>query len=316
MAHPHQREYTNGLLSKHGLVVTELARTLLACLPGERIGRVQEYAEQFDAGVGTVQAALEALGIMGAARLEPRGRLGTYATQLNYPLLWSLAFNRPLVGAMPLPFSHRFAGLATGIRSQFAQQPVGLDLRFLRGAHRRMEALAAQACDWAIVSRYAAEHAEQHGFRIERIADLGIGSYMARHVLLIGGARATGIEDGMRVGVDRQSADHIHLVQTLCRNLPVEQVEIEYSQGLYLISTRQIDATVWSQDDLPPELPHMTVVPLEHESLIELGALSEATLIVNRANRAAAHVLGAVLNYVELQHIQAEVVQRKRLPAY
>src|SRR4051812_18657515 len=167
------------LLSKQGLVITELARSLLLCETGDRTARVQEYAERLDASVGTVQVALTYLQSVGAAQLEPRGRLGTYARMLNYPLLWKLALNRPLSGGMPLPYSRRFEGLATGIRLQFAQQPLDLDLRFMRGAAQRMQLLATGMLDWALVSRFAAETAAAHGFAIDTVLLLGPDTYMA-----------------------------------------------------------------------------------------------------------------------------------------
>src|SRR4051812_4159485 len=122
------------LLSKHGLVVAELASELLSSAAGERIGRIQAYAERFDVSVGTVQMALSYLQSSGAADLDVRGRLGSFVRQLHYPLLWSLALNRPISGALPLPYSRHFEGLATGIRLQFEHQALDLDLRFMRGS--------------------------------------------------------------------------------------------------------------------------------------------------------------------------------------
>src|SRR5262245_59207741 len=237
------RDRAVGLLSKYGLVVTELAQTLLAAVPGRRSRRVQEYAEQFQVSVGTVQAALEYVQASGAARLEARGRLGTYVSELNYPLLWSLALHRPIIGAMPLPYSLRFEGLATGIRSLFALQPIDLDLRFMRGAAQRLQGLASYECDWALVSRFAAETASAHGFVVDTVMLLGPETYMANHVLLLRSAHATGLRDGMRIGVDFQSTDHVYMVRAASRGKQVDLVEIEYSQGLRLVSSRSEEHT-------------------------------------------------------------------------
>ena len=89
------------LLSKHGQVVTALAHELVRLRPDDRVRRVLEFVAELDTSAGTVQAALDYLGSIGAAELEARGRLGTFARALNYPLLWSLAYNRPLVGVFP-----------------------------------------------------------------------------------------------------------------------------------------------------------------------------------------------------------------------
>jgi hypothetical protein len=310
------RDRAVALLSKQGFVVTELARALLAAVPGQRSGRVQEYAEQFQVSVGTVQAALEYIQERGAARLEARGRLGTFVSELHYPLLWSLALQRPIIGAMPLPYSRRFEGLATGIRSLFVAQPIDLDLRFMRGATRRMQALASQACDWALVSRFAAETASAHGFAVDIIALLGPETYMANHILLLRGPNATSLQDGMRVGVDFQSTDHVYLVRAISRGKQVELVEIEYSQGLRLVSSGAIDATVWSQEDLPVGLDTVRVVPLDLPNETATARLGEGAIVVNQGNQVMTHILNAVLDRDILLRTQRDVVQQIRLPAY
>lgn len=318
--HVHRPEFSRdravALLSKQGLVVTELARALLTAVPGKRSGRIQEYAERFQVSVGTVQAALEYIQASGAAQLEARGRLGTYVSELNYPLLWSLALHRPIIGAMPLPYSRRFEGLATGIRSLFAPQPIDLDLRFLRGAAQRLQGLASYECDWALVSRFAAETASAHGFLVDTIMLLGPETYMANHVLLLRAPNATGLQDGMRVGVDFQSTDHVYVVRAASRGRQVDLVDIEYSQGLRLIHSGAIDATVWSQEDIPIDLGTLTVIPLDLRADPAIARLREGALVVSQGNAVIVHVLHAILEREQLLRTQQEVVQQLRLPAY
>jgi hypothetical protein len=313
---PATKAHTPALLSKQGVVVTGLARALLACAPGERIGRVQDYAARYNASLGTVQAALEYLHTIDAVRLDARGRRGTYARVLDYPALWRLGTRRPVVGALPLPYSLRFAGLATGLREQFHAAGLDLDMRFMRGATRRLQALSAGDCDWALVSRYSAETAAAHGFAVAAIALLGPESYMAQHVLLVGPPDAEGLRDGMRVGVDFDSNDHTVLVRLLSRGLRVELVPIEYSQGLRLVSSGVIDATVWSREDLPLDLAAPAVIPLDPAAYPQLGPLGEGALVIGQGSRAVAHLLGAVLDVAGLQRTQAAVVRRERQPAY
>lgn len=310
------RDQAIALLSKHGMVVTELAQQLLATVPGMRSRRVQEYAEELQVSVGTVQAALEYIQERGAARLEARGRLGTYVSELNYPLLWSLALHRPIVGAMPLPYSRRFEGFATGVRALFGPQPIDLDLRFMRGAARRLQALASQECDWALVSRFAAETASAHGFFVETIMCFGSETYMANHVLLTRTPHTAGLQDGMRIGVDFQSADHVYMVRAVSRGKHVDLVEIDYSQGLRLVSSGAIDATVWSQEDIPIDLGSLVSLPLDPHADPAMARLGEAALVVNQGNMTMTHVLRAVLAHDTLLQIQQDVLRQIYLPIY
>src|SRR5262245_27744670 len=314
-AHRPAHNRATALLSKHGLVVAELASELLHAAAGERIGRIQAYAERFDVSVGTAQMALRHLQSSGAADLEIRGRLGSFVRQLNYPLLWSFALNRPITGALPLPYSRHFEGLATGIRIQFERQALDLDLRFMRGSAQRLQALASRTSDWALVSRFAAETAEAHGFEVDIVFLLGPESYMGQHMLLLRSG-AVDLADGMRVGVDKQSTDHVYAVRAMIRGHRVELVEIDYSQGLELLVAGAIDATVWSQENIPAGLPIVRVCPSNLQTDPTLARLSEGAVVVGRGNRAMLKILHATLDLAKLRAIEQEVVCIVRRPAF
>ena len=310
---PHK--LATALLSKQGLVVAKLASELLHSIAGERIGRIEAYAERFDVSVGTVQMALGYLQSTEAADFDVRGRLGSFVRQLDYPLLWLLALNRPISGALPLPYSRHFEGLATGIRLQFEQQALDLDLRFMRGSAQRLQALASWTSDWALVSRFAAETAEAHGFEVEIVLLLGPESYLGQHMLLLRPG-ATDLADGMRVGVDMQSSDHVYSVRAAIRGHSVELVEIDYSQGLEQLVAGAIDATVWSQENIPAGLPIVRVYPSNLQTDPTLARLSEGAIVVGRGNRAMLNILHATLDLAQLRAIEQEVVGLVRRPAY
>jgi hypothetical protein len=306
---------TQSLLSKQGHVVMALARQLLSCEPGDTIMRVQEYAAELEASTGTIHAALSYLQDSEAVTLEGRGRLGTVVHQLDYPLLWKLAFGRSVVGALPLPYTKRFEGLATGIREQFDRCPVSLDVRFLRGSSHRLQGLASNHFDWVLISRFAAETASVHGFAIETVMLLGPGTYTVDHVLL-GKPGVGGLRDGLRVGIDTRSSDHSWIVRTLCRGLKVEFVEINYSQVLKLLESGVIDVTVGPREHLPANHEHFSIIPLSSQAGMDLTPFTEAALVVDRGNRAAVHILKSVLEAEQLLHSQREIVNLARLPAY
>lgn len=309
------RNFEAPLLSKHGQVVAQLATELLSRVPGDQTLRVQEYATLFDASAGTVQSALNYLQAAGAARLEGRGRRGTVIRELQYPLLWSLALNRPMLGMMPLPYTKRFEGLATGIRSQFSDYPIDLELRFMRGATNRLQTLSSRECDWVVLSQFAAETANAHGFEVEIVMTLAPQTYMAQHVLLLP-ASFTHLQDGMKVGIDLKSPDHSAVVRSISRGKQVKFIEIDYSQGLELTRAGTIDATVWSREDIPTEFENLAFVSLDEQAEPILKQTSEAAIVVSRGNLPALHVLRATLNQPKLCQIQQDIVQKLRLPSY
>lgn len=292
-----------------------IAKQLLTREPGDTILRVQEYAAQLDASTGTVHAALGYLQDSEAVSLEGRGRLGTVVHELNYPLLWTLALGRSFVGAMPLPYTKRFEGLATGIREQFDHCSLALDVRFLRGSSNRLQGLASHHFDWVLLSRFAAESASVHGFTVETVMMLGQGTYTVDHVL-IGRPPVTELRDGLRIGIDRRSSDHSWVVRTVCRGLKVEFVDIDYSQGIDLLESQTIDVTVWTHEDVPASSDKFNIIALDPRAGFDLAPLSEAVLVVDKGNKAAIHILKAVLDAEKLRSSQQEIVNLSRLPTY
>ena len=220
------------------------------------------------------------------------------------------------MASSPLPYTKRFEGLATGVRELTAGQPLTVQLQFQRGALNRLAALASHGCDWAVVSRFVAETAPFHGFSVDIVGLLGPQSYMTDHVLLFGDPAARAVRDGMRIGIDTQSTDHSYVVRTVSRGRAVTFVEIKYDQGLRLIASDVIDATVWSREDVPPEIDHVAVVPIDAQIAAEVTRLSEAAIVVNADDKPTAHVLTELLNWPRLLAILHEVVALARVPTY
>lgn len=307
---------TQGLLTKHGQIVMALARALLEAAPGDRLLPVQEYADLFQAGAGTVQSALDFLQDVAAARLEPRGRLGTYIAEVDYRRLWQISQHRPMIGAMPLPYLRHIEGLATALQAQFAAAETSLALRFMRGSTERLQALANGVIDWALVSRFAADTAAAHGFAVDQSLSFGAQSYLEGHVLLLRSRLNAAQLDGVRLGVDFLSADHTYISRTISRGKRVELVNIQYDQALDLLTTGAIDAVVWTNLETPASLSDITTIPLHAAEEPMLACLAEAVIVVSQGNRAAANVLQAVLDVTAARTIQRAVIERLRVPSY
>ncbi|MFO7632445.1 MAG: GntR family transcriptional regulator YhfZ [Caldilinea sp.] len=303
-------------MTKHGQIVMVLARALLDASPGDRLLPMQEYAELFQAGAGTVQSALDYLQDIDAAKLEPRGRLGTYVMEVDYLRLWQISYSQPMIGAMPLPYLRHIEGLATALQSQFGEAKISLALRFMRGSTERLQALASGVIDWVLVSRFAANTANAHGFAVRTSISLGENSYLAGHVLLLRNHLNAKLIDGARLGVDFLSADHTYISRSISRGKQIQLVNIQYDQSLDLLAAGAIDAVVWTNQDVPVSLTDVTIMQLNVDDDPALAQLSEAVLVTDQGKNAPANLLQAIINVPELIKIQHSVIERSRIPSY
>lgn len=306
----------NELMSKQGKCIMHLARTLLESGPEQRLPAMKQIAEEQSVSVGTVQAAMQYLLNEQVVQVESRGRLGSFVQGLDYARLWALSEQRAMTAILPMPYSRQLEGLATGMRDAFDNQRLDLAMRFLRGSEARIERLHARQCDWVITSRYAAETAWAHGFDVEIALSLGMSTYTIDHVLLLNGSQS--LEPDMRVGIDTHSADHAFVVRQVCRGIPVNMVEMDYSAGLDQLMTGRIQATMWTLQGLPSLPDYISVQPvtpdqLEHDYLKNLG---EAVIITVPGDVAVQHVLRAALNPHQLRITQNAVTLGQRRAAY
>lgn len=306
----------NELLSKQGKSITLLAQLLLQTQPMGRLPAMQQIADEQAVSVGTVQSAMQYLQMANIVDVESRGRLGAFVQALDYLKLWTLANRRAMIGMLPMPYSRRVEGLATGLRWSFEDERFDVDMRFMRGSTARIQRLHAQQCDWVVTSRYAAETASVQGFDVQIILALGMGTYTVDHVLVLNGSET--LQAGMRVGIDTFSADHAYVVRLLSRGIPVKFVEVDYSTSLDQLLRGEIDATVWTQHDLPVLPGHIHVQQVNNSFSTEayFQQLGEAVIVGLKGSTAVAHVLKATLHVETLRTIQGDVLAGRRRPTY
>ena len=187
----------SGLYQKLGMAVNLLAQDLLGKKPGDRIPSVTEYQQLLQVSRGTVQNCLTYLKDTGAVTLVSRGHLGTYVEKLDYRRLQECCFNRELLGSMPLPYSSCYQGLATALFQLLS--PYAFNLVYARGAERRLKMVTSGLCQFTVCSRSAAEEALENRGDVAIAVDLGPGTYLTRHVLVLREPGEGRITDGMRV---------------------------------------------------------------------------------------------------------------------
>ena len=242
-------DYHQKLLSKNGLSTMALAKEFLNCDIGDKIPTVSELNEKIGLARGTIQNSIKFLQSNGAIKLESKGHLGTYLIYKNTLILLAFAGISSIVGVMPLPYSKKYEGLATGlIVAMENQYNVPASMAYVRGAENRIAMLVADRYDFAVVSKYAAINFNKRKESIAIVKEFGPHSYLFKHVILFHDKDATEIVDGMKVGIDVESIDQRVMTEKVCEDKNVQYVRLGYNQILEKLQDGTIDAAVWNED--------------------------------------------------------------------
>ncbi|MTW86038.1 transcriptional regulator [Virgibacillus dakarensis] len=237
------------LYSKNGLTAKNIAKELLKLEIGDKIPRVADYSEKLSIGRGTVQIALSLLEELKAIKLDARGHLGTFLADKDIELLQEIAGISPLIGSMPLPYSRKYEGLATGMVEAFELTGKKINLSYMRGGLNRIEAVRTARSDFAIVSKMTAENSLQKYPNLHVMKRLGINSYVSAHKIFLADSNEADIRNGMRIGVDMDSMDQKELTFSEFKGVDITYVYINYMQLFEMLHSKQLDAAVWSMDD-------------------------------------------------------------------
>jgi hypothetical protein len=302
------------VLHRYGSVAEALALRLLTMGEGDRLEPVRQLAATFGTGRGTIQAALKLLVDEGAVMLESQGKRGSFIRQVNQAKLLAIAGISPITGVMPVAYSRRFQGLATGLTRAFEQAGLPLVLAMLRGGRSRIHFLRTGRCDFAVISRLAWEsETEKQDLRLA--LSFGPGSNVGEHVLLLARPDTGGIVDGMRVGIDPSSHDHVRLTMAECQGKTVQLVEISYAQVITKLVSGEIDAAVWDTGVPVPEGLPLTVVPRRQRE--PLGDLDTEAVLITRAEPGfLADLLARRIDPALVTAVQRQVLAGEVLPGF
>lgn len=300
----------DALMNRVGSTTTAIGLDLLSRCPGDRIPTVLEYAKRLKVGVGTVQRALAMLERAGV-KCNARGRKGSYLASVDRARLWSLAVRDPLIAYMPLPYSRRYEGLATGIHDALLGTGVPFTIAYVPGARVRVEAIR-HGYSLAVISALAFDQAIRAGASIECALDLLPGSYVSSHGVI----RRRGITAGRpRVGVDDTSFDQV-ILSTAEFPDGAELVPAHYMQLVELVRRGALDAAVWALDAVQPD-EAIEVGPLTQPLAIDLDRLASTAMLVVPSDRpAVAHLLREYVSLASVIQTQSEVLTNARPPRY
>ena len=301
-----------------------LARDVLCLDVGDRLPTSLQYQEQLGVGSGTVQKALRILEGSRAAGFTSRGHQGTFVARRHLGRLWAIAGLGAVTGAMPLPDSREGAGLAAGLRNEFDLLAIPLQMRYMHGSAARLEAVRKGRADFAVLSAAASVSAREGagaGRWIER--DLGPCSYYSEDslgVLTRPGLRDKGGTATWRVGIDRDSYDHMHL--TLAE-FPPEVGRYEYKTQDYqrlpaAVAGRVIDTAVWHRITLPIplELLGVTWRALVNPRAIDMKDAVSRAVVLARCDRREIEALLRRLDVERIRESEDEVVRGEAPPVF
>ena len=301
------------LFSKNGLSTRELAKMCIPIQEGERIPTVTAIHEKTDVARGTIQNAIKLLQSSGAITLEARGHLGSFLIKKDMQILLQMAGVNAIVGVMPLPYSKRYEGFATGILTAMKNKyQVPAAMAYMRGAQKRIEMLLSGRYDFAIISQYAARELMNSGVEISAIKFFGKYSYVSKHIIAFRDSDAKEIVDGMRVGIDYQSVDHVKLTARMCGGKHVQYIPMGYHQILEKLEADVIDAAIWNEDEITDKHINMNYQPVPEEDEID----TEAVLVVSAKKPEMSKLLNEIIDVETVKDIQKRVLDGKMTPSY
>ncbi|BBM36759.1 GntR family transcriptional regulator YhfZ [Pseudoleptotrichia goodfellowii] len=297
-------------LNKKNRSVLFVARELLFLKVGERIAPVTEYSEKYGISVGLIQRAFVLLQNEGAIKLDKRGVLGSFVKEINNEILLEKSDLGFLVGVMPLPYSKRYEGLATGIKNNFQNYNLNYYFAYMSGSGVRLSLLRKGIYDFAVVSRLAYEIERERNGDIESVFEFGANSYVSKHVLL----KAPGVKKIVKIGVDRNSEDQEFLTKEFLGDSNYEFVEIDYNETLKLLENKIVDGIIWNYDEIEEKS-----IKMEYEELPEsriLKKANEAVLVISRRNDNLRKLSRKIIDVDYIREIQQKVLTNQILPTY
>ena len=263
---------------------------------------------------GTVQNAFQYLKKMGAIALVSHGHLGTYIESIDYVKLQDCTLVKEIMGIMPLPYSRTYEGFATAIYEQM--KDYRFNMAYARGAVGRIKLVETGSYQFAVCSQYAAEYAMEQGCEIQIAMNFGTGSFLSKHVLILGEQYAAGIQDGMRIGYDRDSLDQSEITKRLICGKQVTLVDIRVQQTLSAVESGMIDAGVWNYDDI---IENQSLGGLHLEFLEEdeyNSKFSAAVIVIQKGDQALEEFLKKNIRKEYTLMILEKVRRREMHPFY
>ena len=296
-----------------GLALMFLAKKYFLLDSGDRVPTVEEFCRESNISQGTLQSAINILKEDDAIQTISRGHLGTFVEGVDHKKLLSYLKNKDIVGSLPLPYTKKYEGLATGIYKSFLNSDMRINLSYMNGSRNRLSGLEEGRSDFIITSDLTADYLVKNVDNLEKYIIFPESTYVSEHVVIFRKGIRPEIKDGAKVGVDDHSIDYSLLTDLIVKNKKVRLIKMPYNQIVKSIENGVIDYAIWNMGEV---IEHNYPVDFEPIKDSIVSKASKATIIGKKKNVFIKTILQRTITTNNLINIQKKVEAGKILPEY
>ena len=296
-----------------GLALTFLAKKYLLLEPDDRVPTVEEFCKESNISQGTMQAAISILKEDGAISTRSRGHLGTFVENVNHQKLLSYLGNRTLVGSLPLPYTKKYEGLATGIYKAFFNNEIQVSLSYMNGSEKRLSGLQEDRSNFIITSGLTADYLIKKNGNLAEFLVLPEQTYVTKHVLVFRKGEDAQIKSGAKIGVDTQSIDYTLLTKYVTKGKDVQLVQMPYNQVSKSIEEGLIDFAIWNEDEVVEHNYPLAYNEIDNNLTVRS---SQAVFVGKKTDIFTKSILEKTIDVDKLLSTQKKVISGELLPEY
>ncbi len=287
-----------------------LARELVFLEVGDRIPPMLEWTEKYKISIGTFQKAFIDLEKEGIIKSQRKGVLGSYVTEIDNNRLLEESHLGYMIGVMPLPYSKRYEGLATGIKKSFQNKNINFHFAHMSGSQVRIEQLRKNVFDFAVISKLAFTLLSRKYDDIEIALELGEKSYVSKHVLL----KAPKVKIIKTVGIDKNSDDQRYLTEEYFNNKDYEWIKIDYNETINLLKNNVVDGIIGNLDEINEKGVKLEYEELDSSKVLRIA--NEGVIVIKKGNRTLKKIIQKTIDKEYIKKVQNEVLNNNILPTY
>ena len=140
------------LFNKNSSTIIALSKLFLSMEIQDKVPTFEQLSKDLMVARGTIQNSIKILQDEKAIEILPRGRKGTFLVDKDIEKLIYYANIRNLLGAMSLPYSKIYEGLATGLISSLKNKyQIPVNMSYMRDATQRIDEMLDGRYDFIII---------------------------------------------------------------------------------------------------------------------------------------------------------------------